>query len=708
MTTYRVTLTDGREFRLLEDGVREDLVSIPLVGFNVDGYGNAIATAQLRMLENFNSTTAPRRPLRGQLWHDRTVNKVKVWEGSVWRIAGEAPPLSIDNLDDVQISNIRDGQLLRFRTPNGIWKNQRYDLGFIDLLDTPDRLLSGHYLQVNPAGTQLTLIRRLKTSDFEGTATMSQLPLEALCQWLRSQCYIDPESPPIPPPPTPEPTPEPPIIVDIISGTSHIPGSCTVPTGSTICAATGQATVSVDTQVFRPQGPVRYLWEVTDGGPPFLVRPGASGVYDLQTETTVPSVATYVTGSGGQNITRRLNVTVLDTGRPIGRRAVASAPVPDGTYQFREVSGVQTFTATVRINGLVSNSRDGFSYSIVGLTSGATSVTAPVGTAVTITITRADSRWNFTGVSGCSQGDLETFPPNRWAYTFVIPGNNCSVDIETVLPQQDYILRTQIPQGWTITPDFTNGVRRLPAQAEFFEIARQDPTRRLVTVTGCNGESTLVPLPSESEPGPWSYNIVMPEADCTVRVTDGEVSVEPDVPTFDFVLGWDGVSRALDVPPFAQEQFDDTVDLTLNVFSNGEWSVTSVKGSGIPVASGTWYTGVLPGPVQVRAVVTVNEITNGITVPFGLGEIPRAGYRTFDQPSVNRRGSSYDTGWVTLTNSLSVVTFGGWSSDTFEAFGIDVSLAVSVRLANNTGVSETGTIQLRPTMETGAPMIAPL
>lgn len=76
---YLVVLSDGTKSILIPpEQVTTNLASIPLMGRNYQGYGDEIATALLRSLENFANSTSPPVPLVGQLWYDTDNNTLKV------------------------------------------------------------------------------------------------------------------------------------------------------------------------------------------------------------------------------------------------------------------------------------------------------------------------------------------------------------------------------------------------------------------------------------------------------------------------------------------------------------------------------------------------------------------------------------------------------------------------------------------------------
>jgi hypothetical protein len=88
---YRVFKTDVTQGYIdIADGTANVIdTSISLVGRNYPNYGLAIAENFVHMLENFSSPTSPSQPLRGQLWYDSVSEKIKFYDGIVWKILGE-------------------------------------------------------------------------------------------------------------------------------------------------------------------------------------------------------------------------------------------------------------------------------------------------------------------------------------------------------------------------------------------------------------------------------------------------------------------------------------------------------------------------------------------------------------------------------------------------------------------------------------------
>jgi hypothetical protein len=66
----------------VQDSVLNTQTDLSLIGKGYDGYGEIIAENFLHLLENFSNTTAPGKPIKGQLWYDESEGRLKVYGGT--------------------------------------------------------------------------------------------------------------------------------------------------------------------------------------------------------------------------------------------------------------------------------------------------------------------------------------------------------------------------------------------------------------------------------------------------------------------------------------------------------------------------------------------------------------------------------------------------------------------------------------------------
>ena len=76
----------------VQDGVINTQTDLSLIGKGYAGYGESIAENFLHLLENFSNTSAPSKPIQGQLWWDSTNSKLQVYNGTAWQTAGGSAP----------------------------------------------------------------------------------------------------------------------------------------------------------------------------------------------------------------------------------------------------------------------------------------------------------------------------------------------------------------------------------------------------------------------------------------------------------------------------------------------------------------------------------------------------------------------------------------------------------------------------------------
>lgn len=103
---YQINKTDGTIVSTVADGQVDQLsTDLTLIGKNYSGFGEALNENFIKLLENFSSTSAPVRPIKGQLWFDTAENKIKVYNGTSFI------PVSSATVSNTQPSTLSIGDL---------------------------------------------------------------------------------------------------------------------------------------------------------------------------------------------------------------------------------------------------------------------------------------------------------------------------------------------------------------------------------------------------------------------------------------------------------------------------------------------------------------------------------------------------------------------------------------------------------------------
>ena len=83
---YQLNKTDGTLLTTLIDGKADtESTNLTFFGKNYKGFGEGLNENFIKLLETFANSTAPNKPIRGQLWYDTATGRLKVYDGTVFR-----------------------------------------------------------------------------------------------------------------------------------------------------------------------------------------------------------------------------------------------------------------------------------------------------------------------------------------------------------------------------------------------------------------------------------------------------------------------------------------------------------------------------------------------------------------------------------------------------------------------------------------------
>ena len=86
---YKINNTFGTLLVTLADGTIDTTTTdLSLFGKGYAGFGEKLNENLVKLLENFNNTTAPTNKIQGQLWFDQTNKQVNVYDGTKFKPAG--------------------------------------------------------------------------------------------------------------------------------------------------------------------------------------------------------------------------------------------------------------------------------------------------------------------------------------------------------------------------------------------------------------------------------------------------------------------------------------------------------------------------------------------------------------------------------------------------------------------------------------------
>ena len=86
---YKINNTFGTLLVTLADGTIDVATTdLTLIGKGYAGFGEKLNENLVKLLENFNNTTAPNNKIQGQLWFDQTNKRLNVYDGTKFKPAG--------------------------------------------------------------------------------------------------------------------------------------------------------------------------------------------------------------------------------------------------------------------------------------------------------------------------------------------------------------------------------------------------------------------------------------------------------------------------------------------------------------------------------------------------------------------------------------------------------------------------------------------
>ena len=86
---YKINNTFGTLLVTLPDGTIDTATTdLTLFGKGYAGFGEKLNENFVKVLENFNNTTAPVNKIQGQLWFDQTNKQINVYTGAKWKPVG--------------------------------------------------------------------------------------------------------------------------------------------------------------------------------------------------------------------------------------------------------------------------------------------------------------------------------------------------------------------------------------------------------------------------------------------------------------------------------------------------------------------------------------------------------------------------------------------------------------------------------------------
>jgi len=105
---YILNNTNGVVVATVQDAVVDNTTDLTFIGRNYSGYGEIQNENFLKLLENFSKSTAPSKPVEGQIWYDSTNKKINIYDGEYWKGISK---IEVAETDPVDTKNFVVGDL---------------------------------------------------------------------------------------------------------------------------------------------------------------------------------------------------------------------------------------------------------------------------------------------------------------------------------------------------------------------------------------------------------------------------------------------------------------------------------------------------------------------------------------------------------------------------------------------------------------------
>jgi hypothetical protein len=100
--------TNGSIVATVQDAALDSTTDLTFLGRNYAGYGEVQNENFLKLLENFANTSAPTKPIEGQLWFNTTTKKLTAYDNTTWKTIAN---LEVSSTDPSASKNFTVGDL---------------------------------------------------------------------------------------------------------------------------------------------------------------------------------------------------------------------------------------------------------------------------------------------------------------------------------------------------------------------------------------------------------------------------------------------------------------------------------------------------------------------------------------------------------------------------------------------------------------------